>query len=377
MKKKVFGVVLAIVAVAAIIIGIGQPWNTLTGNNTTPTAAPTIDPANLVTVTGVIGSEKSNFFKDPRVIDELAKQGYVVNVSTAGSRDIATTVDLSKYDFAFPSSASAAKKIQEKLNTTKAYSPFYSPMAIFTWEPVIEVLEQNGIASKDSTGTWEIIDAKKLVDVINAGTRWNELTGASALYPSNRGVLITSTDIRTSNSAGMYMAIASYVLNGDTVISSQAEQDAVMPALSSLFIKQGYSAESSAEPFGDYLAQGMGAKPMVIGYEAQFIEQNVINKTLPQGAVIAYLDPTVYSKHEVVPVTDNGDKIGQLLVNDPVLQELAAEHGFRTNDATTFGKVISDNKVPGIQENIVDVADTPSYDTMESMIEKISTLYQQ
>lgn len=57
---------------------------------------------SLKTVRGVIGSEKKPFFDDPRVKKAFADHGYDVQVDTAGSRSIATTVDLSKYDFAFP-----------------------------------------------------------------------------------------------------------------------------------------------------------------------------------------------------------------------------------------------------------------------------------
>ena len=64
--------------------------------------------ASLVTVRGVIGSEKLPFFQDQDVMNEFHAQGYDIKVDTAGSRQIATTVDLSKYDFAFPAGVPAA-----------------------------------------------------------------------------------------------------------------------------------------------------------------------------------------------------------------------------------------------------------------------------
>ena len=45
---------------------------------------------------------------------------------------------------------------------------------------------------------------------------------------------------------------------------------------------------------------------------------------------LVYPSPTVLSKHTLVPVTDDGDRVGQLLSEDPELQRLAAVHGFRT-----------------------------------------------
>ncbi|AJE68767.1 hypothetical protein SB89_07235 [Corynebacterium glutamicum] len=69
--------------------------------------------SNLTEVRAVIGSEKKEFFEDPEVIEAFADHGFEVNVDTAGSRRIATDVDLSPYDFAFPSSAPAAQKISD------------------------------------------------------------------------------------------------------------------------------------------------------------------------------------------------------------------------------------------------------------------------
>ena len=46
-------------------------------------------------------------------------------------------------------------------------------------------------------------------------TRAGPICRATPTYPANKSVLITSTDVRTSNSAAMYLSIASYVANGE------------------------------------------------------------------------------------------------------------------------------------------------------------------
>ena len=63
---------------------------------------------------GVIGSEKRAFFEDPKVKDRLAALGYSVSVTTAGSRQIATTTDIAAQDFVFPSSGPATQKVREQ-----------------------------------------------------------------------------------------------------------------------------------------------------------------------------------------------------------------------------------------------------------------------
>lgn len=101
-----------------------------------------------VTVRGLIGSEKEEFFKDPRVIEVLQNHGLDVKIEKAGSREIATSFDLGQYDFAFPAGVPAAEKIRREQGIHKFYAPFFTPMAIASWKTVAEVLAANGIAEE-------------------------------------------------------------------------------------------------------------------------------------------------------------------------------------------------------------------------------------
>jgi hypothetical protein len=98
--------------------------------------------------------------------------------------------------------------------------------------------------------------------LVEKGTRWTDLAGNTD-YQVNKSVLITSTDPRTSNSAAMYLSLASYSANGDNIVQSDADVAAVMPVVSPLFLKQGFVQSSTEEPFDDYLIQGMGKSPKV------------------------------------------------------------------------------------------------------------------
>ena len=86
--RRIAAIALAVV----LIIGVGFAIISSVGSSLGP--AP-------VTLTGLIGSEKAPFFADDRVNAALKRGGFIVKVSTAGSRQIAEA-DLSKDDFAFP-----------------------------------------------------------------------------------------------------------------------------------------------------------------------------------------------------------------------------------------------------------------------------------
>jgi len=90
--------------------------------------------------------------------------------------------------------------------------------------------------------------------------------------------------------------------------------------------------------------------------------------------LLMYPEPNVFSKHTLVPLTDNGKKVGDLLVTDARLQRLAAQYGFRPADATAFSDTLTSNGV-AVPPSPVNVVEPPSFETLESMITQISARY--
>jgi len=331
-------------------------------------------PGRLTTVRGIIGSEKQPFFADPRVRRIFANHGLDVEVDTAGSRQIATTIDLARYDFAFPSSSPAALKIQLERKISTEYAPFYSPMAIATFTPIAQLLRRIGVARPNPGGSWTF-DVGRYLDLARKKMRWNQIAGNTA-YPVRKDILITTTDPRDSNSAAMYLSYASYVANGDNIVHGTAAEKRVLPLMSSLFLDQGYTQNSSQGPFDDYLALGMGNTPMVNIYEAQFVAQVVKGDgSIKPDMVLMYPSPTVLSKHTLVPLDHKGDQVGRLLTTDPGLQRLAADYGFRTQNPSLFDHIVAQHKAP-VLTNLVDVVDPPSYDTLENLLDAVGRQYQ-
>jgi hypothetical protein len=370
--RRVAGLALAALLVVGIVAAI--VWGT---RGTESPGGSAVAAGDLTAVTGVIGSEKKPFFEDPEVKAIFAEYGLDVQVTTAGSRQIATSVDLTGVDFVFPSSAPAAEKIKRETGASTVYAPFYSPMAIATFTPIVDLLAVAGVASQDSAGTWHL-DMAAYLAAVEAGTRWNQLPGAADLYNSSRSVLISSTDIRQSNSAAMYLSISSYVANGDAVVSSTAAQSAVIDEVASLFLEQGFSASSSEAPFEDYLSQGIGSKPMVMVYEAQFLGRQMSDEgssAITDDMLLMYPDPTVLSKHTVVPLSDAGNTVGELLTTDPRLARLAARYGFRPADASVFADQLAEHGL-AVPPNPVNIIEPPSYESLESMISEISSRYE-
>lgn len=317
----------------------------------------------LTEVHGVIGSEKRTLFEDPRFVGALAKHGLRVTVDQAGSRRIAE-LDLDGLDFAFPSSLPSAEKIQRTRNIQRSWSPFHSPMAVATFAPVADVLEARGIVSR--AGSHRVLDMSKFIEAARSGLRWNAIPGNQA-YRASQVVAITTTHPRDSNSAAMFAAVVSYVLNGQNVVRDQAQLTRVMEQVVSLFLAQGYLETSTEGPWESYLATGLNFKPLVWVYEAQYVGRQLAGGVRPDAELV-YPSPTVLSKHTLVPVTDAGDRLGRLLTEDPELQRLAAEHGFRT---AAFSAVVGE-KAPG---TVPDGIDPPAFDLQEAMLDEIARRY--
>lgn len=112
------------------------------------------------------------------------------------------------------------------------YTPFQSPMAIATFEPIVALLRAYGVVHK-GTGDYDVLDVAKYLELAKAGTRWDQLPGNTAC-PARKNVLVTTTDPRESNSAAMYLSIVSLVVNGNAVVSAPDQEAKVLPSVTML-----------------------------------------------------------------------------------------------------------------------------------------------
>lgn len=370
--RKLLAPALALLLLAAVSGGIWYSNHRVIEGQSAEQVA-RLEQAKQVSVRGLIGSEKTPFFADPRVQEALAKQGISVTVETAGSRAIAARFDAAKYDFGFPSGAPAAFQLRAVAKAGEVYNPFYTPMVFASWRPIAEILVANGIAERKGD-IYYLSDLPALMKLVQSGARWRDLKGSQA-FATGKAVLVNSTDVRSSNSAAMYLALTSYLANGQQIVQSQADVDRVMAEVAPLFLRQGFQEQSSAGPFEDYLALGMGKAPLLMAYESQMVEFWLKHPDkLKSEMVLIYPRPTVYSKHVLVPYTPAGARLGAALQNDPALRELAHEYGYRTGGESK-GPALWAKRGIQLPEVLVDVVDPPSHEWLERMIQDIEARF--
>jgi hypothetical protein len=369
--NRMVGVTLSTLLVLGLaVFGASEALDLRRGASAGPATNTPLPPP--VTLTALVGTEKRSYFSDPAVQRRLAELGFVVELETAASRDMASR-DLKGYDFAFPSSAPVAEKIIRANRPQGVTSPFYSPIAVATFQPIVDALRPVGVSRANING-YQSFEVDRYLELVGKNTRWDQLPRNNT-YPARKAVLVSTNDVRSSGAAAMYLAIASYVANGNQVVANSGQVNAVMPTLQRIFLGQGYAESWSESSFDDYLTQGAGKVPMLLVYESQFLElERRRDGSIAPGMVLMYPTPDVLSKHTVIGLTEDGARLGDALTNDPQLQRLAAEFGFRTNNPNVFNEVFAGSGAnPPTQ--LGQVIDPPRYEVLESLVTRLAEQY--
>ena len=201
--------------------------------------------------------------------------------------------------------------------------------------------------------------------------RWNQLQGAQP-YEVNKSILVSTTDVRRSNSAAMYLALTSNVVNGGEVVSDRATAQKAARRVAELFKRQGYQENYVNGNFDDYVSIGPGKTPLAFIYESQMVSYALARKGVGADMVLMYPQPTIFNKVVFVAMNGKAKALGEALATDPELQRLAVEHGFRIPDTAQFAQVARAAGL-AVEERIAQVVDPPSFELMAEMIEIVAT----
>lgn len=355
------GVFLIVVAVLAVVIGkFGIPQFSAGG------FSPPSSEKEKIILRGVIGSEKEDFFNDPELREHLGNLNVQLSIETAGSREIASDPNLEEYDFVFPSSAPAAEKIARDMDSAAVTYPFYSPMAVATFDSIIQDLDGEGVISSD--GGTHYLNVDEFLKLNDDNVRWRDISDE---FASPRAVSISTTDIRSSSSAMMYLSLI-YWLKAQEFPDQEHDQEFMAEAIAPYFVNQGYTSSTSAEPFNDYLSQGLSGSPLVLIYEAQYLgELMKEHSRLGDQHELLFLDPTIQAKHGMVGISGVGKDLADMFSFDHKIQEIAAKHGFRPQDPEVFSRIIEENRIAAPPESMVTV-DPPAFDRLEAIVDAVS-----
>jgi len=355
MRDKIIGIgILAVVVIAALLYQFAFRG------------------PKAVTLKGYVGGEKMAFLEDEEVGRILKKRyGIHLDYAKAGSIEMVKGEIKEDVDYLWPSSQVALElfKLTRPGSMVKSEIIFNSPIVLYSWDMVTEALIKLGIVKKIDE-SYYIVDFPKMVNLILENKKWSDI-GLPELYGR---VQIISTDPSKSNSGNMYSGLLANIIHGDVV--NEQTLGRVLPKVKDVFLKLGYMEHSSSDLFEQYLRTGIGAKPVIAGYENQIIEFSLAYKDLwprvKDKMRILYPVPTVWSSHPLIIIKPRAKPLIQALQDKDVQRIAWEKHGFRTGliGVQNDPKVL---KVVGIPESITKVIPMPSPAVMDRIIESIQS----
>ncbi len=359
--KKLIGPIIFLITAA--VVGVVYFSGGLEGLKT-PAAPETIE------VSAYVGGEKMAYLDNPEVKAILTdRYGIRLTPVKAGSIEMVTDLPTAGKDALWPSNQVAAEMFRHRGQTALAQETiFNSPIVLYAYDIVTEALINQGIVEKQSE-SYYIVDFPKLIGLIMEGKTWGDI-GLPQLFGR---VSIQSTDPTRSNSGNMFAGLLANMINGGKVVTPESI-DGVLPRIVEYFRLRGHMEHSSGDIFKSFITTGVGARPMIVGYENQLVEFTLENREyrdyLRQKIRTLYPIPTVWSSHPVIALTDGGKRLVEALKDDD-LQRIAWErHGFRSglmgvqNDPAVLD-------VLGIPEEITSVMPMPGAPVMTRIIRAI------
>lgn len=347
MRKKAVGLILLL----AVIIFVGIAYTMKK------------EEKSQIKVSGYVGGEKIGFLEDEEVLSVLREDyGLSVDYAKAGSLDM-MTADLKGKNYPFPSSSIALEYYKE-LHGQPLQSEIMmnTPIVLYSRKMVVDALDAQGLITIEGNVCY--IDMRGLLKLIQENTSWADV-GLSQLYGT---VSVYTTDPCRSNSGNMFAALLANVLNdGETLTAEDTEE--ILPQLQEIFGKLGYMEDSSADLFNQFLKMGVGAMPMVAGYESQLIEYAAENpdeyEKIKEDLVMLYPIPTIWSSHVLIALDENGQKMITGLMDEEIQKLAWKRHGFRT-ETNGIGKDVG---LSCVADSITQVTQVPEYKVMREIFE--------
>lgn len=313
------------------------------------------------------GGEKSALLANPKVKDIIDDRYKItLTASRAGSVEQATTLDITGRDCLWPSNEVAVELARDAGRPVISVTTiFNSPIVFYAWAEVADAMAAKGMVTKRNDGLLTA-DIAAIAAAADRGARWKEDFGLNIYGPFR----IFSTHPAKSNSGNVWSGLLAITFNNGS--PPNADQiDAILPRLTAYFDTMGHMEASSGDIFANFLKQGMGARPIIVGYENQLVEFLTVNANyadLIRARIrVIYPEPTVFASHPLISLTPACARLAEAL-QDPELQQIAwAEHGFRTGliGVENDPKALTATNLPVSVDLVVPM---PSADVMEKII---------
>jgi len=302
-----------------VVVGATAAYSLLRTGRLEPPA-----PAGTV-LTGLVGDEALPLLTDPEVQAILRERYDLALVARPASPGELVRRGAAEADFLWATSeATAATYRLTGGPLVTAEQMLRSPLVLYTWDAIAEALAREGLAEGDGADYYTV-DMARLLDEIVAGRTWEEW-GVEGLPGA---AWIATPDPRQSAVGALYVGLLAETLGGE----------GALPEIRALLAGQGYLYPTAGGLLGQYVRQGPGAWPLVVGLESQL---SALRAEHPEeGTRIAerlrtlYPRPAVWSVQTLLVLTERAAPLAEAL-GDADIQHLAhTRYGYRVAQGAT------------------------------------------
>jgi len=273
----------------------------------------------LVTLKGSIWGEKSLFFEDTEVQNILKnKYNLIINSEVKGSISMLDNLDWQ--DFIFPSNKTVWELMKKRnIPFLKRETIFYSPIVVYSWKDISDVLEKQNIITK--TWSWtnfiRTVSLENLANLALENKTWEEIWWDKNYWT----IKIFSTNPVESNSWNMFASLLFKIFWWD------------LNKVKSIFTNMWLLTWSSGTIFKDFLQMQSWMYQLLIWYENQVIEYYNLNENYRQfindNVIVLYSNPTIYADHELLSLTQNWNRLAIALQDKDILDIAWNKYWFR------------------------------------------------
>lgn len=257
-----------------------------------------------------------------------------------------------------PANISLGEKERDTVKTS--YSFLTTPLVIYTWDSILNVLVEKGIVSEVS-GTYYITNMNDFLELISGNNKWSDI-GLNI----EGNINVETESLKPYNSAAaFYELLLLSISNGDL---SENNLNQVLSDFNEIYSKKNFLSSSDSDLFDLFLRLGINSKPMIAGYESEIIkfsnEYPEVYATLKDKVKILYPASTIMSSYPIATLDDDGALVKSF--DDKEIQEIILkEYGLRVDNGTVNYDVSTLNvSIPATIKNSVDGMKLETYNKM-------------
>lgn len=257
-----------------------------------------------------------------------------------------------------PANISLGEKERDTVKTS--YSFLTTPLVIYTWDSILNVLVEKGIVSEVS-GTYYITNMNDFLELISGNNKWSDI-GLNI----EGNINVETESLKPYNSAAaFYELLLLSISNGDL---SENNLNQVLSDFNKIYSKKNFLSSSDSDLFDLFLRLGINSKPMIAGYESEIIkfsnEYPDVYATLKDKVKILYPASTIMSSYPIATLDDDGALVKSF--DDKEIQEIILkEYGLRVDNGTVNYDVSTLNvSIPATIKNSVDGMKLETYNKM-------------